>query len=164
MEARPPKLMTPFDSLVISDPLYTLKLLLPYTPPSAQRMLAVYIKFQEFRYTLEYFWGFPRSGSPDHLLQDLKPYMTPQERETMEQMEGMLNMMELMQEFPVLSGQEEDGAGSGGFPSSIDLIKHMLTPEQQELFHTYSTFFDDALASSQGEDAKGNKKGGSEHE
>ena len=162
MEARPPKPMTPFDCLITSDQLYTLKLLLPYTPPSAQCMLAVYIKFQEFRYTLEYFQGFPAAKSPGQLLQDIKPYMTPTERETMEQMEGMVHMMELMQELPPASGQEEDGSKDG--LSSMELLKHILTPEQQELFHTYNTLFDDALASSQEEETSEHDQGGSEHE
>ena len=163
MEARPPKPMTPFDCLITSDQLYTLKLLLPYTPPSAQRMLAVYIKFQEFRYTLEYFQGFPSAASPGQLFQDLKPYMTPTERETMEQMEGMVHMMELMQELPSASGQEEEDGSKDG-RSSMELFKHILTPEQQELFNTYSTLFDDALASSQEEGTAEHDQGGSEHE
>ena len=102
MEAKPPKLMTPFDCLVTTDQLYTLKLLLPYTPPSAQRMLAVYVKFQEFRLALEYFQGFPPRAADRSPLEDLKPYLRPEERETMEQMEGMMHMMELM---PGLNGQ-----------------------------------------------------------
>ena len=35
-----PKLMTPFDMLVTSSSLYTLKLMLPFTPASMQRSLA----------------------------------------------------------------------------------------------------------------------------
>lgn len=39
-----PKLMTPFDMLVTSSSLYTLKLMLPFAPASMQRSLAIYIK------------------------------------------------------------------------------------------------------------------------
>ena len=42
-----PKLMTPFDMLVTSSSLYTLKLMLPFAPASIQRSLAIYIKFSE---------------------------------------------------------------------------------------------------------------------
>ena len=63
MEQKPPRLMTPFDSLITPPGLYTLKLLLPYTPPSAQHFLAVYIKFAELSYTMEHFRRFPPSGT-----------------------------------------------------------------------------------------------------
>ena len=51
-----PKLMTPFDMLVTSSSLYTLKLMLPFTPASMQRSLAIYIKFSELKSTMEHFF------------------------------------------------------------------------------------------------------------
>ena len=45
MEKFPPKPMTPLDELVTPPTLYTLKLLLPYMPASAQRTLAVLVNF-----------------------------------------------------------------------------------------------------------------------
>ena len=48
-----PKLMTPFDMLVSSSSLYTLKLMLPFAPASIQRSLAIYIKFSELKATME---------------------------------------------------------------------------------------------------------------
>ena len=50
-----PKLMTPFDMLVTSSSLYTLKLMLPFAPASIQRSLAIYIKFSELKATMEHF-------------------------------------------------------------------------------------------------------------
>lgn len=97
MEQKPPRLMTPFDSLITPPGLYTLKLLLPYTPPSAQHFLAVYIKFAELSYTMEHFRGFPAVSRPLELFSELKAYMSPEERENLEQMETMMNMMEMMQ-------------------------------------------------------------------
>ena len=128
MEAKPPKLMTPFDCLVTTDQLYTLKLLLPYTPPSAQRMLAVYVKFQEFRLALEYFQGFPPREADRSPLEDLKPYLRPEERETMEQMEGMMHMMELMQEFPADAPRIRPG---GSLPER-DAPRRLLSPGSYE--------------------------------
>ena len=98
MNQKFPKPMTPFDSLVTPHPLYLMKLLLPYVPPAFQRMLACYIKFMEFQYTLEHFQGFSSSSDEtSHILNDLKPYMDPGEQEMMEQMESMMNMMEMVQ-------------------------------------------------------------------
>ncbi|MEZ3433127.1 MAG: hypothetical protein K1W34_00555 [Lachnospiraceae bacterium] len=94
MEHKPPRPMTPFDNLTTPSHLYTLKLMLPYTPSSIQRTLGIYIKFSELRYTLEHFHGF---GNPDSskLFDTLKDYMGPEEKEMMEQMEMMMNMMEM---------------------------------------------------------------------
>ena len=101
MEQNPPKPMTPFDNLVTPPFLYTLKLLLPYTPPSMQRFFGIYIKFLELRHTMEYFQGF--SSSPANILEGLKPYMGPAEKEMMEQMEMMMNMMEMTKGQPDMS-------------------------------------------------------------
>ncbi len=102
MEQKPPRLMTPFDNLVTPPNLYTLKLLLPYTPLSMQRMLGIYIKFLELHHTFEHFYGF---GNPDssRIFDTLKDYMKPEEKEMMEQMEMMMNMMEMTQNQPDMS-------------------------------------------------------------
>ena len=55
-----PKLMTPFDMLVTSSSLYTLKLMLPFAPASMQRSLAIYIKFSELKATMPEGWGMRR--------------------------------------------------------------------------------------------------------
>lgn len=94
--------MTPFDNLVTPSHLYTLKLMLPYTPAATQRMLGVYIKFMEFQYTLEHFHGFGSSDSSS-LFDKLKDYLGPEEKEMMEQMEMMMNMMEMMKNQPDMS-------------------------------------------------------------
>ena len=44
MDKRTPLPMTPFDTLTSSGELQMLKLLLPYTPPATQRMLAFFIR------------------------------------------------------------------------------------------------------------------------
>ena len=59
MAGKPSKPMTPFDKSVTPSYLYKLKLFLSFLPPSTQRFLAVYIKFSEFRYTMDY---FPRTA------------------------------------------------------------------------------------------------------
>ena len=95
MSTRPPKPMTPLDTVVTSQDLYSLKLILPYIPVSMQRLLAVYIKFQEFQNTLTYFQGFPSRHPSCGILDDLKPYMEASEVEMMEQMESVMQMMEM---------------------------------------------------------------------
>ena len=128
MEERTPKPMTPFDCMVTPTYLYTMKLMLPYTPTSMQRMLGIYIKFQELQHTMQYFYGFREDYPPSSMLERLKNFMEPSEREKMEQMMQMMNMMEMVQNL-----------------QSADALKGMFSAEQQEMFNMYSNIFDDAL-------------------
>ena len=92
-----PKLMTPFDMLVTSSSLYTLKLMLPFAPASMQRSLAIYIKFSELKATMEHFYGFLNTDHPGSVLEQLKSCLSPEEQTQMSQMEDLMNMMEMMQ-------------------------------------------------------------------
>lgn len=120
MEHKPPRPMTPFDNMVTPPFLYTLKLMLPYTPPSTQRMLGIYIKFLELRYTLSHFNGFGNADS-SRLFDLLKDYMGPEEQEMMEQMEMMMNMMEMMQGQPDMPDMSDFLGGMfGDMPHAPD--------------------------------------------
>ena len=156
MEQNSLKPMTPFDNLVTPPFLYTLKLLLPYTPPSVQRFFGIYIKFLELRHTMEYFQGFDFS-SPANILEGLKPYMEPAEKEMMEQMSGMMNMMEMVQNMQAMS--DSSSQGMAGF-NPMDMMKGMLTPEQQEMFDMYNAMFETEL----NDPDTGNEKGESDNE
>ena len=147
MEQNSLKPMTPFDNLVTPPFLYTLKLLLPYTPPSAQRFFGIYIKFLEFRHTMEYFQGF--SSSPSNSLEGLKPYMNPAEKEMMEQMSGMMNMMEMVQNMQNMQNMSGSSMDSNSF-DPMDIMKSMMNPEQQEMFEMYSMMFENEMNRKEG--------------
>ena len=74
MVGKPSKPMTPFDKSVTPSYLYKLKLFLSFLPPSTQRFLAVYIKFSEFRYTMDYFRGLPFHAFSFQSIGELAPY------------------------------------------------------------------------------------------
>ena len=124
MERFPPKPMTPLDELVTPPSLYTMKLLLPYMPSSLQRTLAIFVKFFEFRQTMEMFYGFGNTGKPISsaaIFNDLKPYMNPKEQEMMEQMEMLMNMMEMMQGQPDMPDMSDFLGGMfGDMPHAPD--------------------------------------------
>lgn len=100
MESKTTKPMTPFDVLTTPSHLYTLKLLLPYTPPSMQHFFAIYIKLQELTYTFQHFHGCKNHSGLPQIFSDLKSYMSPEEQEQMETVENIMNMMTLMQSMP----------------------------------------------------------------
>ena len=47
--------MTPFDEAILPKELQMLKAFLPFLPANMQKMVAIYIKWLELRYTIEYF-------------------------------------------------------------------------------------------------------------
>ena len=164
MEQNSLKPMTPFDNLVTPPFLYTLKLLLPYTPPSVQRFFGIYSKFLELRHTMEYFQGFDFS-SPANILEGLKPYMEPAEKEMMEQMSSMMNMMEMVRGMQSMSEGASDSSSQGfGAFNPMDMMKGMLSPEQQEMFEMYNTMFEQELDHETNPPNMGNKKGDAENE
>lgn len=170
MEKNPPRPMTPFDELVTPQSIYILKLLLPYVPTSVQRMMAIFLKFHELKNTMDTFFGFSsqKNTRSDSILSDLKPYMKPEEQDMMEQMQGMMNMMDMMKQMSDAAGSDTSGSdtsdsdtsasntsasntfGSSGF-SPFDLMKGMLSPEQQEMFESYNQMFEQGFEKDSGQ-------------
>lgn len=99
------RIMTPFDQYISSESLQMTKLIIPFLPPQSQRMIAVYVKFMEFRNTISDFNGMKQfSASPEDIFDTMKPYMSPDDLESFEQMSSMMTMMSMMQEM-----QQEEG-------------------------------------------------------
>lgn len=152
MEQRPPRPITPFDNLVVPSYLQTLKLLIPYTPSSNQRFLAVYVKFLELQHTIQFFSHFKsdlhtqafdkKISSPLDMISELRPFMSKQEGDMMESMMSAMSMMEMFQSFQQMNEESENSGepGFGGF-DPMDMMKGMLTPEQQGMFDMYNTMF-----------------------
>ena len=142
MERGPVGLMTPFDCLTTTKELQLMKLMIPYTPASTQRMMAVFIKFQELQNTIQYFQNFKTEknvhafeknlGSPMNIIEDIKPFMSEQEQSSMDMMMMAFNMMDMMN----TGGDNVD---------PMDMMKGMLDPEQQDMFNTYSNMFSEEM-------------------
>ena len=107
MEKRPIFPMTQLDTLVTTQELQLMKLMLPYIPSTMRGMLAVYIKFTEFTNTIHLFHstGNGSSDSPIHsksihspedILQDLSSFMDPAEADNISTMFHMMNIMKQM--------------------------------------------------------------------
>lgn len=111
-----------FDTLYTQNHIQILKILLPYFDPYGQSHLAVWIKYLELRYTLEYVSGHPSppyknqtsgKSSPDFavLFEQIKNFCSPQEKalfgellnlqknlEMFEEMKGMIQLFETLRE------------------------------------------------------------------
>ena len=100
------QLMTPFDKYISNQSLQMTKLLIPFMPPNAQRMMAVYVKFLEFRYTLSSFRTMrQKQNAPEDILNSIKPYMSSDDAESFDQ---MMNMMSMVQEMQNMSDMDFD--------------------------------------------------------
>jgi len=101
--------MTPFDEYISNQPLLMMKLLIPFLPPQNQRMFAVYVKILELRHTLSFFRGMhQKEHSPENIFDTLKPYMSPADAESFDQMMNMMSMMNMMQEMQNMSDESFD--------------------------------------------------------
>ena len=124
-----PRPMTPFDEMVSSPELQIIKLLIPYIPASGRQMLAAFTKISELRETLSLFGrkhgGLKaqsrEGGTPASIIEILdsfRPYLGTHECEMLDMFMRVREMMSVM-----------------------DLLTGMLSPDQQEMFHTYSDLF-----------------------
>lgn len=98
-----------FDALYTTNQMQKLKVLLPYIEPSMQKHLAVYIKYMELQYTMNYTKRHPSTLSGCGLSQPEKPdlrklcrelslYSSPEEIKQLEQIQNMLQTFETVQE------------------------------------------------------------------
>ncbi len=143
-----------FDALYTTNQIQKLKVLLPYIEPSMQKHLAVYIKYMELQYTLNYTKRHPTTLSGCGLSQPEKPdlrklckelslYSSPEEIRQLEQIQNILQTFETVQEMSqTMSAMQEifpdmnmDSAGS---PPMMDMLMNMLTPEQAEMYRAFS--------------------------
>ena len=107
MEKKPPLKMTPFDQMVTSSLLQTMKLLIQYLPPDIQRMAGIYAKVIELENAIYYFqppYYHSRRGRLrqkelrlDSMIEDLRPYLPPDTVEMLDNLTQAMGMMEMMQ-------------------------------------------------------------------
>lgn len=106
MEKKPPLHMTPFDVMVTTDMLQTMKLMIPYLPPEFQRMAGIYAKLTELQNVMYYFqppYYHSRRGrlrqkemNLDSIMEDLGPYLPPESKDMLNMFSQAMGMMEMM--------------------------------------------------------------------
>ena len=163
MECPENRAIAAFDTLYTTDHIRILKILLPFVDGSARRDLTVLIKFLELKYTMELLRRTPAlstaevcgltSGGPEggagngagiaELFAQIRMFCTPTERAAIEQLAGLQRSMELYERMMGMmqlfsgTGGEADSAASGDAPDPMELLKGMLSPEQQTIFEMF---------------------------
>lgn len=121
-----------FDTLFTTNHIKMLKVLLFYFDPSAQKMLAVLIKFLELQHTVAYFQKhpapFPTRGQKNADMQELctalRPYCAPDEQRKLNQIlqmqKTMENFQQITQTMEIMKELFPDGMPGFGFGSEND--------------------------------------------
>ena len=101
--------MTPFDEYISTQSLQMTKLIIPFLPPQSQRMLAIYVKFQELSHTMSFFRSMKsKIHTTEDMFDSLKPFLSPSDLESFDQMQNMMNMMSMMQEMQNMPDMDFD--------------------------------------------------------
>lgn len=145
-QAVPP--LTAIDQIANGNSLQMLKAAIPYTPMKSQKFLAVYIKVMELENIISFYDDSDssmkacsvecESFSMQDMISDMRKYSIGAQKEQLDSYMNLLNTMQTMQTYQNIFSQIS--GDSGGSP--MDLVKGMLTPEQQSVFETYSSMFD----------------------
>ncbi len=100
--------LTEFDYMMTEPRLQMIKAAIPYMAGPQQRMMSIFVKMQELNRTRMMFEegdlsamglapDFQRPSSPIEIIQAMKPYAGPKEREMIEMFENLQIMMQAMQ-------------------------------------------------------------------
>ncbi len=133
MEERDAGSIEAFDSLFTTNHIQMMKVLLPYLKPQQQGALAVCIKVMELNYTLSFLKNHPHAMpffplQPDgasKLWDELLPFCSPGERETVESMKNMMQNLSRMQEMMEMMQTVQEMFPDGMDPENMDLTSIM---------------------------------------
>lgn len=143
-----------FDTLFSTNHIQMLKVMLPYMDNQSQKSMAIYIKFLELNYTIDFYKKHPfpvcgcmeRESEPDFskICGELLPYCTEKEKKQLTQIRGIFQSMETYQEVfktmellkDIMPDMGEKKEPSDGF-GMMEMLMNMLTPEQKEMFQLF---------------------------
>lgn len=154
-----------FDTLYTTNHMKILKLLIPYLESETQKKLAIFIKWQELMFTLNFFRKYSASlYSPDFKqrkkldLNTLIPLLTPYCNESekamisqFSQMQNIMNMMDQIQAYmpmiqQFMSSMSVDDKDLSGINldefnlngnNMMDMLKNLMSAEQQTMFSMF---------------------------
>ncbi len=151
------KELTEFDSLICDPHLQMIKAAIPYISASGQQILSLYVKSLELSKTMKLLQREESQSvgicsisenkrNPTEMLNAIKKYCTDSERDMLELFMNFFSAFRMYHSYQELFPCEASGKESGGFGQDasmnpVDLLKNMLSPEQQGMLDTYSSLF-----------------------
>lgn len=155
-------LLNSFNSKIGQHQIQLMKAAIPYFNIEEQKLIHIFIQVQELTNTLALFHSKSniqmcaaehKEVSLVEMLSDLKEYCYDSEKETIDMILNFMNIFEMYNTYNDLFGMMDLGGGeepstnsktnsnSNSTPFSLDVLKGMLTPEQQSMLDTYTTLF-----------------------
>lgn len=155
MEEETANTKTAFDAAIQNHQLEIIKAAIPYINTTEQRMISVYVKASELMDTISIFQKPNNSisicsqetgsGSPLDMLNDIKAVCTNTEKETINMIVNFLNAFQLYNTYKDAFGADDtifaNALGGNSSTNMFDTLKELLTPEQQQMFDTFSIMF-----------------------
>ena len=154
-----------FDTLYTTNHMKILKLLIPYLESKYQKKLAVFIKWQELMFTMNFFKKYSVSLYNSDFSQNkkldlntliplLSPYCNENEKVIISQFSQLQNMMNMMEQLQIympmiqqfmssISNDDTNPIGMGangidlGENNLMDMLKNMMSEEQQAMFSMF---------------------------
>lgn len=141
--------MTAFDSALEEHYLQIIKVAIPYIHAPVQKLISIFVQAQELLNTAAYYQkkdsclevcstemeGF----SLTNMLEDIRAYCYDNEKEAIDLFLNFYQVMQMYNMYQDTFGEAETQDTST--PFSFEMLKGMLTPEQQSIFDTYSMLF-----------------------
>lgn len=140
------KELTDFDALICDSRLQMMKALIPFIPAREQKFLSVYVKYTELAKTMELVKNINSDNSVgicsltgnnekkdlSEILQIMRKFSSDKERDTIDM---IMNMISIYRTFRMY----KETMQSANDDSMSELLKNLLTPEQQEMFENFSS-------------------------
>ena len=131
--------MTPVDAMLCDDSLQTLKACIPYMRPKEQPLFLLAAKALELSHAVRVLQGSSQSlaacsvepalRTPVHMLNQIKRFCSSGQRENID---SILNVFQMMQLLQMAQSSPEQGGESPAW------MQAALSPEQQQLFRSFS--------------------------
>lgn len=134
--------ITAFDTLYTTNQMQILKILLPHLQKDMQPGIAIYIKLNEFLFSLRFSRDVKECSTPftcnkeqdmQALISEISPYLNGNEKEMLQKLANMKDNMEQFKQISHLL-QMMDGSMENA-PDSI--LREFLTEEQIALFKMF---------------------------
>ena len=131
------KVLPAIDQIANGDHLLMMKAAIPYLPQPGQKFMALFVKATELTNILGFYRTSPdlcacsideQHTSPTEMLQDIRCFCNQQEQDSIDQCIQMFQMIHLYH-----SMQDAD--------NHPDVMKSFLSPEQQSMFETCQSIF-----------------------
>lgn len=150
MESEETMEQTELDELVSDNHLQMLKAAIPYISATQQQVLSLYVKALELSNTFQLIRKEEsqtvgicsideQKKNTSEMLNAMKRYCTDTEREILDLFTNFMSAFHMYSAYNEQMSKEGKASSPDNTKSAVDTLKNLLSPEQKNMFDTYST-------------------------